>query len=58
MRPSGNSSASWCVRCSFLFSCWKIAVAYLSVSASQPTTSGVMPRSDIAQSAQLTGCAV
>ena len=38
MRPSGNSSASWCVRCSFLFTCRKIAVAYLSVSAFQPTT--------------------
>ena len=29
MRPSGNSSASWCLRGSFLFTCRKIAVADL-----------------------------
>ena len=38
MRPSGNSSASWCLNCSFLFTCRKIAVAYPSVFAFQPTT--------------------
>ena len=37
MRPSGNSSASWCCIGSFLFTCRKIAVAWPSISTFHPT---------------------